>query len=334
MSVFSNVYEEKMKSIRDSETISTFSTDLFIRTMFYTTVISTFKWSGDIPKFIGPDEDFIEESLFNWGQIGYFQHNGEDYIAPCFPSGKLLKNGLYDTYTFIFRDGTQIIKKYDEIELCFDNVFRLPSIIPVNEMVEKCVNSLRTVDMLLRRAGLPSIKAIGDEQKVSIIVDKITKARQLNDPYVLVSGDWVGDEVINVPMYDQQADDIIAQWDIYTRYRNQFFTAYGISVVDIAKTERLTQAEGQSNTEQTRYSILFDKYEHRKSFSDRVKKKFNKNLILDINRNFETVSSLTLSNEEKRKMQQDIIAPYKDMGNDGKKIEDKGDGIDVNKETN
>lgn len=328
MSVFSNVYEDKMREIHTQESISTFSTDLYIRNLFYTTVISSFKWGGDIPEFIGPDEDFIEESLFNWGQIGYFEHEGKHYIAPCFPSGRLMKNGLYDTYTFIFRNGEMFIKKYDEIELCFDNVFRLPSIIPVNEMVEKCVQALRTVDMLLVRAGLPSIKAIGDEQKIQMIVDKISLARKKNDPYAIVSGDWIGDDVINIPMYDQKSDDIIAQWDIFVRYKNLFFTTYGVNVVEISKTERLTQAEGESNTEISRYGLFYDKYEHRKSWCDRIKKKFNKTLTLDINRNYETVSALTLTTEEKKQMQKDVIAPY------AEKFESNKDGdSDVNKKT-
>lgn len=321
MSVFSKVYENQMLNIQKEEKISTFSTDLFIRNLFYTTVITSFSWEGDIPEFIGPDNDYIEESLFNWGIIGYFEDNGQHYIAPCYGNGTLMKNGLYDRYLFVFRNGEQVIKNYDEIELCFDNVFRIPSIIPVNEMVEKCVLALRTVDMLLVRAGLPSIKAIGDEQKIQVIVDKIKLAREKSDPYAIVSGDWVGNEVINIPMYDGKADDIISQWDIFVRYKNLFYISYGVSLVEISKMERLTQAEGQSNTEICRYSLFNDKYEHRKDWVERIKKKFNKTLKIKINRNFETVSALTLSNEEKIEMQKDVITPYREQNQEN--IEDK-----------
>ena len=202
MSVFSKIYENQMQEIQKKEAVNTFKTDMFLRQLFYTTVISSFEWSGDIPEFIGPEDDYIEEGLFNWGMVAYFEENGKQFIAPCFGNGILQENGLYSSYTMIFRNGKMVIKPYTEIELCFNNLYRIPSIVTVNEMIDKCVRALRTVDMLLIKAGLPSIQAIGDETKLTQIIDKIDKAYKQNDPYALVSGDWVGDEVKKIDMFD------------------------------------------------------------------------------------------------------------------------------------
>lgn len=312
MSVFSKIYENQMKEIREKEAVNTFKTDMFLRQLFYTTVISSFEWSGDIPEFIGPEDDYIEEGLFNWGMIGYYEENGKGWIAPCFGNGVLKENGLYDSYTFIYRNGKMVIKKYEEIELCFNNLYRIPSIITVNEMIDKCLRALRTVDMLLMKAGLPSINAIGDETKLTQIIDKIKKAYDQDDPYAIVSGDWVGDEVIKINMYDNKADDILAQWDIFVRYKNLFFTTFGVNNVEISKQERLTLAESESNTEITRYGLFFDMFTHRRRFCERIKTHFGKEIKVNINRNVDTVTEFEMTTEEKVEMKNKIIAPYSD----------------------
>lgn len=316
MSVFSKLYENQMKDIQKNECVNTFKTDMFLRQLFYTTVISSFGYEGDIPKFIGPEDDYIEEGLFNWGMVGYYEENGEGWIAPCFGNGMLNENGLYDSYTFIYRNGKMVIKKLEEIELCFNNLYRIPSIITVNEILEKCLRALRTVDMLLMRAGLPSINAIGDETKLQQVIDKIKKAYDMQDPYAIVSGDWVGNEVVKVNMYDNKADDILAQWDIFVRYKNLFFTTFGVNNVEISKQERLTLAESESNTEITRYGLFYDMLEHRRSWCRRIKEHFGKEIKVHINRNFDTVTEFELTVDEKVQMKNNIIAPYKEQNKD------------------
>lgn len=331
MSVFSKLYENQMHEIHRTEAINTFKTDMFLRQLFYTSVISSFGYDGDIPEFIGPEDDYIEEGLFNWGMVGYFQENGEDYIAPCFGNGVLKENGLYDSYTFIFRNGRMIIKKYDEIELCFNNLYRIPSIITVNEILEKCLRALRTVDMLLMRAGLPSVNAIGDETKIGQIVEKIKEAHEMNDPYAIVSGDWVGNEVVKIDMYDNKADDILAQWDIFVRYKNLFFTTFGINNVEISKQERLTLAESESNTEITRYGLFYDMFEHRRSWCRRIEKHFGKKIRVFINRNIDTVTEFELTTDEKVEMKNKIIAPYEQKESEVKEeVKDVGSNEEKN----
>ena len=310
MSVFSKVYEEKMREIQSAEHFSTIKTENFLRQLFYTMVISSFSYEGDIPEFIKYDMDFVEESLFRAGKIAYFEHEGSKYVAPCFGSGVLLKNGKYDRYTMIFRNGQQVIKPIEEIELCFNNWAELPSQVIVEELLEKCLNSLRAVDFSLLRAQLPAILACGDEQKIDVLTSKIKLNYEHRDPYAVVAGDWVGDEIKRLSLYDNKEVDILALWDVFVRFKNLVFTTFGVNNVEVAKTERLTQAESTSNTEITRYGLFYDMYEHRLDWLKRVKEHFGDDIKCVINRNFDTVTELNLTEDEKIAMKKQVISPY------------------------
>lgn len=315
MSIFSKVYEEKMAGIVHQEEINEKFTEFLIRQIFYTSVIASFEWGGkDFPEFIKQTPDFVEESLFSSGKIGGFESKSlnQFVIAPVFGSGKLLENGLYDKYTAIFRNGVQEIIDIENIELCFNNFAQLPSRIIVEEFIQKCNRALRTVDISLIRAGLPSIISIDDESKVDALVSAMEASYKQNKPFHIFNGSWA-EYGLSVPqIYDDKSTNILGQWDIFVRYKNLFYTTFGLNNVEIAKTERLTQAESTANTEITRYSLFDDMWKHRKDFVKRVKEHFGKEITCELNRNYDTVTALNLTTEEKIKMQESVIAPYKD----------------------
>ncbi len=315
MSVFSKVYEDMMSKITASETVEKFRTDYLIRTIFYSTVIGSFEWGGkDLPKFIEQIPDYMEENFVGSPIAGAYisPRTGEFTVAPCFASGKLLPSGLYDTYTCIYRDGSQDIINIKDIELCFNNSLHQPNGPMIEEFVDKCVRALRTVDISLIKAGLPSVLACNDETKITSIITAMEKSYAQNKPFHLVTGDWVDGAIKEVGLYDDKATNIIAQWDIFVRYKNLFFTTFGMNNVEIVKNERLTQKESEGNTEIIRYAIFNDMYKHRKDFCDRCKKHFDKEITVDINRNFDTVTELNLTTEDKIRMKELYIAPYKE----------------------
>ena len=309
MSVFSKVYEEQMKKIEEHENQRTINTYMYIRQLFTTMVISSFKWEN-VPKFIEVVPEYIEESLFGSGTIAFAEYEGDYIIAPCYPSGILLDNGLYSTYTLILRNGRTIIKNIADIELGFNNCLHMPSRVTVNEMIENCVRALRAVDTSLLRAQMPAIFANNDEEHISQLIDSIYKSYNNAKPFALVSSDWIEGELKKFDIYDNRATDILALWDVFVRYKNLVFTTFGINNVEITKTERLTLQESQSNTEITRYGMFHDMYEHRKEWVERVKKHFGYELKLSLNRNFDTVNELEMTTKEKREMQEKIITPY------------------------
>ena len=186
MSVYSKIYEDKIKEVELDFQTHKNNTSLIINNMFTTTIIGSFTWKG-IPDFIKTVPDFIEESLYQAGKIAYFRIDDEirkaegvtipntlengDYIAPAFANGRLLPNGLYSKYTMIFRDGTTVILPLEYIELGFNNFSAVPSTLFIQEYVDKCSNALTAVDISLYRAMLPAILSGKDEQSVNKIIE-------------------------------------------------------------------------------------------------------------------------------------------------------------------
>lgn len=338
MSVYSKIYEDKIKEIElDFQSHKT-NTSLIIHNMFTTTVIGSFTWKG-IPDFIKTVPDFIEESLYEAGKIAYFRiddnvrkidgvtipenmENG-DYVAPAFANGRLLKNGLYSKYTMIFRDGTTVILPVECIELGFNNFSAVPSSLFVQEYVDKCSNALSAVDISLYRAMLPTILSGKDEQTVNKIIEAIDKSYKQKSPFCVSMLGYTEDEIKKAVLYDDREVGIINIWDIFVRYKNLFFTNYGVNNVEISKQERLTLGESQSNTEITRYSVFWDMFEHRKDFCDRVKEHFGVEITCEINRNIDTVVEFNLTTQDKIDMKNKMISPYEDMTVTKKSADDK-----------
>lgn len=338
MSVYSKIYEDKIKEIElDFQSHKT-NTSLIIHNMFTTTVIGSFTWKG-IPDFIKTVPDFIEESLYEAGKIAYFRiddnvrkidgvtipeslENG-DYVAPAFANGRLLKNGLYSKYTMIFRDGTTVILPVECIELGFNNFSAVPSSLFVQEYVDKCSNALSAVDVSLYRAMLPTILSGKDEQTVNKIIEAIDKSYKQKSPFCVSMLGYTEDEIKKEVLYDDREVGIINIWDIFVRYKNLFFTNYGVNNVEISKQERLTLGESQSNTEITRYSVFWDMFEHRREFCERVKEHFGVEISCEINRNIDTVVEFNLTTQDKIDMKNKMISPYEDMTVTKKSAEDE-----------
>ena len=311
MSVFSKVYENMMTEIRAHEDYLNLTTNQFLTVLFYSTVISSFSYEGDLPEFIKPLPSYIEECLFGSSMIAYFEEDGQAYITPCYANGVLRKNGMYDTYTCIFRNGEMRIKKFEEIEICDNMSLALPSRVLVDELLAKCIAAMRSVDLSLERAATPALTFANDDNVVNLITASVNDALNHNNPMALITASsFKGDTLHKYDLFDNRAQDVLALWDVFVRYKNLFFSTFGINNVEISKTERLTRAEGESNTEIIRYTLFYDMYEHRVDWLNRIKSHFGKTITCNINRNYETVSAMTMSNEEKREMNEMVIAPY------------------------
>lgn len=312
MSVFNKVYEKMYEEIIEKNEYQNKTTSEFLRTIFYSTVISSFDYEGDIPDFIKDLPDYIEETFFMSPILAYFKEGNERYITPAYPNGVLQKNGLYSSYTCIFRNGEVRVKDAKDVVLGFNNSLGLPNKYIVDEILEKCVNALRSVDMSLERASTPELTFAKNQNSYNALTNAIKDAFDRKTPYALINASTWGEEdmITTKSIFDNRAQDILALWDVFVRYKNLFFTTFGVNNVEISKTERLTRAEGESNTEMTRYGLFYDEYMHRKDWFKRIEEYDGSKINTIINRNFETVSALTLTNEEKKKMQEMVIAPY------------------------
>ena len=328
MSVFSKVYEKMSEEIEKHEEVLNLTTEHFLSCLFYSTVISSFSYEGDIPEFIRQLPSYIEECFFMSSKVAYFEENGEPFITPCYPNGTLLDNGMYSHYTCIFRNGRTIIKSIEDVEICDNNSLGVPSRILVDEILQKCIYALRAVDMSLERASHPSL-TFADDPTASLIVNAINESIKLRKPYALIKASaFKGDTIHKYDLFDNRAQDILALWDVFVRYKNLFFSSWGINNVEISKSERLTRAEGESNTEMIRYTMFYDLYEHRIDWFNRIKNHFNKTINVIVNRNVDTVTEFSLDQDEKIELKKMLIAPYASAMNP----ENNSDNTDETKE--
>lgn len=170
----------------------------------------------------------------------------------------------------------------------------------INELSKKSAYALRAVDASLKKAILPAIAYAPDEASMTTISGLFEEDKEMLPIRATMNETFKKEGEIAIHnIYDNRAIDIISQWDVYVRYRNLFYTTFGVNNVEIQKRERLTEAEGSGNDEITRYTLLKDMYQRRVDFCNEVKEKFNYELAFELNRDSATVYEIKLSNKEK-----------------------------------
>lgn len=290
MSVYKNIWQNQIQEKYAEIESNVNKNNGTIFTMFYSVANTAFDWRN-LPKGTLP---FLpEEFLTYWAQIAYFiDDNGEAKIYPAFPSGKLLENGLYDSYTIIAKNGKQWQRKLSEIELCFCNSLRLPGIVILKEMVNKCSYALSCVDSTLERAMLGDILSCSSKEQLESVLALYDKEKSLAPFKVTANDGFKNDGVKRVPMFDGRERDIMAQWEVFTRYKNVYLTLYGVFNIEQQKGARLTEAESKGNEDIVRYSMMSDMWMQRKDFMKRVVNHFAHNLDIVPNR------SVTIDGED------------------------------------
>lgn len=294
-SVFHQIYTDKIQQATSQIFEEDYKAMSTIHLMYLSTVINTFKWLN-VPKPILPFS--IERSLCYWGMIGGFKREGIK-IYPIFPSGELLENGEYSRYIAVARNGITYELERDEVAICYNNSLMIPSILFVTELAEKSTNALRAVDCALERSMIPSIIECESEEQMKTLSDLYDRVKN-KLPFRLTFQEGISSRQSKIlDIFDSKKYDVISFWDVYVRYRNLFYTSFGVNNVEIQKRERLTEAEGSGNDEITRYTLLNDMYTRRMEFVNEMKEKFNSTIKFEINRDSATVYNINLSNDEK-----------------------------------
>ena len=240
-----------------------------------------------------------EESLCMSGRLAFFKDGDEFKMFPCFMGGALEENGEFTKYNIIARNGKTWLKDREEIEICYNNSMRLPSAFNIFELGEKASYALRSVETALERSMLAPIVVGEDNSQLKFIADALDKEKNLK-PFLLALKNAYskGDNKV-IQFFDNSKEDVLARWDVFVRFRNLFYTTFGVNNIEIMKKERLTESEGSGNDEITRYTLLQDMIDQRRDFCKRVKEKFNYDLDFYVNRDSVTVYETSLTNEEK-----------------------------------
>lgn len=326
MSVFDNIYNEYITQVKKDVEQEYRANCQTIYNSYYTSVVSSFSWKN----YPETTLRFLpERHLYYYGLMACCEKDGKIWLLPATPSGTLLPNGEYSAYMVFTLDGKSWRVNREDITLCYNNCRMLPSYIFVSELAEKSGYALSTVDVSLEKAMLPAIVEARTPEQMKMIAEMYNKKANLKPFSETLSSAISKNEISVHKIFDNRETDILALWDVYVRYRNLFYTTFGINNVEIQKKERLTEAEGSGNDEIARFTLLNDMFECRKDFIEQTNSKFGTNLEIELNRNSSTVYELSIPNDEK--IENTIIEISKGsnlpMGNENES-EESDNGID------
>lgn len=297
MSVFHKLYTEAIEKTKEQNKFI-FDLEKFDFFLIYmTSLVSSFKWKktpvDNMPLF--KPEQFIQQS----GRLGLFNYENKWHILPIFPNGTIEEYGEYSDYIAVDCTGKNYMLKKDDLCICYNNSFCVPYYSMVKRFSDKSALALRAVDVSLAKAIAPTLVGVSSQEQLDIIGEM---AQSINNPVpykAMIKGKFDAKELDRVPAFDNREVDVLALWDVYVRYRNLYYGTIGINNIEIAKRERLTEAEGSGNDEIVRYSLFDDMWEQRQDFIKRAKEKFNVDIEIEINRDVDTVYSLLTDNEDK-----------------------------------
>ena len=302
MSVFHNVYLSKYEEIAQQEKYDHFAVSVRQLLLYTSTVQSSFKW-GNVPSqpFFMP-----ERYLLYSPRIAFFKDDdGNPQLYPAYPQGSLMPDGEYDRYTIIYPNGKSFIKERKDLVIIFANSLKLPIYAIILDFANKSSFALCAVDTALKRALLPPIFTPESEEQLKKILEIEDPEKLLKTVLALPAYEGYGDKTLQrAPVFDNRETDVLALWDVFSRYDRMFYRTFGISTVGIQKNERLTEAESTGEEEMTRYTIFQDMHNCRLAGIDEVKKKFGYELKLEIMRDQKTVYELSQSNEDKIEMRE------------------------------
>lgn len=253
-----------------------------IYSMFYSIANSAFDWRN-LPETILPH--MPEDNLIYWGQLAFFlDDDGKPLIYPCYQCGTLLENGLYSNYYMIAKNGKTWTRKLEDIEICFNNSFRIPGVFFLSEFAEKSGFALSAMDATLQKAIMPDIIATDTEEQKSAVSQMLNKQTML-EPFLVTSSEgFKNNEVKRVAMFDIRERSVLEMWNVWTNYKKIYSNLYGIYNIENEKSERLTKGESQSSEDTVRYSMMADMWRERNFFQKRVKEHFGFDLQITPNR--------------------------------------------------
>ncbi len=300
MSVFQNLYTNQFENEECKSNWKKFYEDFNYFDNYMTTLLNTFTWSNLPDKTLPP---FMVEYFFQYAGMvwcGTDKDDGELHIYPCQNMGKMQYNAVFDKVTIMRPNGTSFVANTRDGVLGFNNAFRMPYYYKVLQFARKTSYAHRAVDKALEKAIMPVLINTADESMLKELQELRNNKDKILYPFLVsLKGRFDTKDIDIKDIYDNTKIDVLALWDVTTRYRNLFYSTFGINNVEIQKRERLTEAEGSGNDEIVRYTLLDDMYKRRKEFCEGCKEKFNLDIEFSLNRDISTVYQLSLDNDDK-----------------------------------
>lgn len=301
MSVFHNIYLDKYEEQAKQEQYDHLGISIRQLLLYMSTVQSSFKW-GNVPNqpFFMP-----ERYLMYCARLGVFKDGDSLAMYPIYPAGPLMPDGEFDSYTAIYPDGKSVRLSRSDLVIIFADSLKLPLYPIIKDFAKDASFALCSVNTALKRSMLPPLYTAQTEEQLKQILEIQDPEKLLKTILALPPQEGYGQkEFQRLASFDNRETDVLALWDVFSRYDRMFYRTFGVSTVGIQKNERLTEAESTGEEEMTRYTLFQDMYDCRIEGIRQVKEKFGYELTLEIMRDQKTVYELSQSNEDKIRMRE------------------------------
>lgn len=295
-SVFHNIYTSQYAGAVSNVAEEDFGAIATFRLLCLETVLNTFTWTN-LPKDCLPYSP--ERYACWWSMFAMFKDDsGELKLFPAYPSGMLKENGQYDRYTIVAMNGKNWTVSRDEIALCYNNTLGTPSIGIINELADKMANALRAVDCALERSMMPVVFQTAEPEDFKTLSGLYDGIKNKLPFRVMQSESVISDIKTINDTFDIHKYDILALFDVFTKYRNLFYQTFGINTLNVLKKERVTTDEATADEGTTTFTLLDGMFSRREEFCKEAKEKFGSDISFEINRGASTKYTLTTTDTE------------------------------------
>lgn len=246
---------------------------------------SVFKWSN-LPN--GIPERFIEETLFNFGVLAFFDHPTLGLMV-----AKITQNGTINYYgnpasVQAYGTGLDPINiDFDKCVLIRNNDMMLPTSLTNFLYANRITEVERTLDVNVKAQKFPNIVQCNDKQLLTI--KNIIKKWKGNEPFI------VADKKVNMEdmkVLNTNAPFVSDKLLIYKHELwNEYMTFLGLNNANTDKRERLIVDEANANNQliEASFNVM---YHQRKLACDEINKMFGTNIKVEA-RNPREVEQLT-----------------------------------------
>lgn len=230
--------------------------------------MSVYKWEG-LPE--GIPARFLERELMFKGCFGFYESPDKGLIA-----GGLSANGNFNgyfeptAYDLLTAGGTYTGIKAEDLEICENNVLRLPTAIELQQHAYKIYSAEQTLKLNLNALKTPTLITASQKTKLSMM----NIEKDLEEYEIAIHGfdQFNADNIKAIdlgvsPLFTELKDYINERW-------NDFYTFIGINNnPNQGKKERLTTTEVETNNEIVDFSCDIG-LDYRQDFANRINSRY------------------------------------------------------------
>ena len=284
MSVYDNIYKPKFEKIEAGTKEDRLDDFLIMYELNRNETVASIYW-GNLPERVYYDRP--EMMLFYRSQFCLFEEepgNRETLnMFPCAGTGDPLPNGFFSQYQIWSPTGQTWVRNFEDIEICENNPFKIPTDWFVYYFSEKMAEALHTVHIntiLARGAALFQVK---DEHEAAAVADFFQKCKDGQPISAIIKKDYNSD-IKNLEVFKNTPGESLTHWEIFDKWNHLYRSTMGFNVTEYEKKERLNESETNANMDGIRHGFFSACWQSRLDFIRRANEHFGLDLYLIKNR--------------------------------------------------